>query len=342
VARVDEHRADEWRDRGRHFRWAPAAGDAPAVEVFHVELGDVDAPALVLVHGFPTSSVDWFEVAQQLSDRYRVCALDFPGFGFSDKPLGWGYRLTRDAELLEHYVSEVLALESMVMFAHDRGSSVAMIHTTRTASRARLEHLFLSNANLFLPLSNLTRAQLLMLDPATGPALLAQATPQQLAEGMGQTTYTPARGADDAEVRALATIFAHGGGLPVLHETIQYLVERAQDETTWLEALAAVDVPTTFLWGICDTVAPPRVVNHVWDAFMRRKPGRNSLYFIPEANHYVQNDRPDSVVEAFVHALTAPDDAAPGAISPQPASPILVDRSRAELPRAVDVLRRAE
>jgi pimeloyl-ACP methyl ester carboxylesterase len=312
------------------------------VEVFHVELGDVDAPALVLVHGFPTSSVDWFDVAERLSDRHRVCALDFPGFGFSDKPLGWGYSLTRDAELLEHYVSDVLGLESMVLFAHDRGSSVAMIHTTRTASRARLEHLFLSNANLFLPLSNLTRAQLLMLDPATGPALLAQATPQQLAEGMGQTTYTPARGPDDPEVQALATVFEHGGGLPVVHETIQYLVERAQDETAWLDALAAVDVPTTFLWGICDTVAPPRVVNHVWDAFMRRKPGRNSLYFIPEANHYLQNDRPDSVVEAFVHALTAPDDVAPGAISPQPASPILVDRSRAELPRAVDVLRRAE
>ncbi|HEU5307402.1 MAG TPA: alpha/beta hydrolase [Acidimicrobiia bacterium] len=336
------NRAEVWRNRGGHFRWVPAGGGAAAVEVFHVELGDVDAPPVVLVHGFPTSSVDWFDVAQQLSDRHRVCALDFPGFGFSDKPLGWGYGLRRDAELLEHYVSEVLGLESMIMFAHDRGSSVAMIHATRVESQVRLEHLFLSNANLFLPLSNLTRAQLLMLDPATGPALLAQATPQQLAEGMGQTTYTPARGPDDPEVQALATVFAHGGGLPVLHETIQYLVERGNDETTWLDALAAVDVPTTFLWGICDTVAPPRVVNHVWDAFMRRKPGRNSLYFIPEANHYVQNDRPDSVVEAFVHALTAADDVPPGAISSRPASPILVDRSRAELPRAADVLHRAE
>ena len=77
------NRGDAWREKGTWFSWAPRSGDADEVQIFHVELGDADAPPLVLVHGFPTSSVDWFEVATQLSDRYRVCAMDFPGFGFS-------------------------------------------------------------------------------------------------------------------------------------------------------------------------------------------------------------------------------------------------------------------
>ena len=247
------NRAEQWRDQGRYFSWQPRAGDAAEVEVFHVELGDPDAPPLVLVHGFPTSSVDWIEVATLLSDRYRVCAMDFPGFGFSDKPLGWGYSLVRDVEVLEHYVAEVLGLESMTMLAHDRGSSVAMIHTTGE-SAVRLEHLFITNGNVFLPLSNLNPAQRLMLDPATGPAMLAQAAPEQLAAGMGLATYTPPRGPDDPEVEALTTIFSHGTGLPVLHETIQYLVERAEHEDAWLRTLAAMDVPTTFIWGLNDTV----------------------------------------------------------------------------------------
>jgi pimeloyl-ACP methyl ester carboxylesterase len=265
--------------------------------------------------------------------------MDFPGFGFSDKPLGWGYSLLRDAEVLEHYVAHVLGLESMILFAHDRGTSVAMIHTTQGDSRVPLDHLVLTNANIFLPLSNLTKAQRLMLDPATGPSLLAQATPQQLAEGMGQTTYTPARGTDDPEVQALAAVFAHDNGLVVLHETIQYLVERSQDETSWLEALAALEVPTTFIWGLYDTVSPPRVVSYVWDEYMRKKPGRNSLYFVPDANHYLQNDQPESLVEAFLHALDAPEDSPPGAIAARLAAPLLVDRSRAELPRAADLLK---
>src|SRR5215207_6220264 len=135
------NRAEQWRDEGDFFTWKPKSGDADAVKCFHVELGDPEAPPVVLVHGFPTSSVDWVEVAELLSDRYRVCAMDFPGFGFSDKPLGWGYSLMRDAEVLEHYIAEVLGLDSMIMLAHDRGSSVAMIHTTNVESPVDLEHL---------------------------------------------------------------------------------------------------------------------------------------------------------------------------------------------------------
>jgi pimeloyl-ACP methyl ester carboxylesterase len=109
------NRADAWRDKGSYFSWSPRSGDAAELQVFHVELGDEGAPPLVLVHGFPTGSIDWFEVAERLSDRYRVCAMDFPGFGVSDKPLGWGYSLMRDAEALEYYVAEVLGLESMIL-----------------------------------------------------------------------------------------------------------------------------------------------------------------------------------------------------------------------------------
>jgi pimeloyl-ACP methyl ester carboxylesterase len=69
------NRADAWRDKGSYFTWSPRRGDAAEVQCFHVELGDADTPPLVLVHGFPTSSIDWFEVAERLSERYRVCCL---------------------------------------------------------------------------------------------------------------------------------------------------------------------------------------------------------------------------------------------------------------------------
>jgi pimeloyl-ACP methyl ester carboxylesterase len=201
-----------------------------------------------------------------------------------------------------------------------------------------LEHLFITNGNIFLPMSNLTQAQRLMLDPQTGPALLAQGTPEQLAVGMGQTTYTPPRGPEDPEIEALIAIFSHGEGLKVLHETIQYLVERSRDEDSWLTALAAMDVPTTFIWGVYDTVSPPRVISYVWNEYMMKKAGRNTLYFIPDANHYLQNDQPEALVETFLHALEAPDDTPPGAIAQRLAAPLLVDRSRSELPRASELL----
>src|SRR5262249_28654517 len=136
----------------------------------------------------------------------------------------------------------------------------------------------------------------------------------------------------------LAATFAHNDGIPVLHETIQYLVERAADEGSWLRSLAATPLPTTIVWGVYDTVSPPRVAAYVWHQHLMFKPGRNAFYLIPGANHYLQNDRPDAYVEVLEHALAWPDDAASGPLSDAVDAPLLVDRSRSELPDAQQLI----
>jgi len=341
---MSSSRAEEWRSRGEHFEWRPADAGADPVQIFHVEAGDAETPVLLLVHGFPTSSIDWYETIDRLAERFRVCALDFPGYGFSDKPAGWGYGLMRDAELLGHYLAEVVGTESATVLSHDRGDSVALILAGDHAENLpplRLEHLILTNGNVYLPLSNLTDAQRIMLDESTAPALLENATPELLATGLGAATFFPPREAGDPAVEALAETFAHQQGLQVMHETIQYLVERAGDEETWLRALAGSDVPTTVIWGMNDTVSPPRVPARVWNEHLMLKPGRNSLYFIPDAGHYLQNDRPDALVDATLHALDATGEEQPGAIAPEVGSPVLIDRSRERIPTASEVLRGA-
>ena len=335
-------RAEDWRSRGGYFSWRPAEEDAAPVQIFHVELGDPGAPVVLLIHGWPTSSIDWFEVAGQLSGRFRVCALDFPGYGFSDKPLGWGYSLRRDEELIEFYLAKVIGAEAGVVVAHDRGDSVALIHAARCAegrSATRLEHLVLSNANIFLPLSNLTGAQRQALDAESWSQISAGATPSGLAEGMGAVTFTPPRKPGDPEVEALAAIFGYDNGIKVLHEGIQYLVERSEDEQRWLTALAGAPFPVTLIWALYDTVSPPRVASYVWNQYLMLKPGGNRLYFIPDATHYLQVDRPDAFVKVLLHALEPAGGQPPGALGPELGAPLLVDSSRERRPAAADVLR---
>ena len=338
---MTDSRAEDWRARGAYFSWRPDDPDADPVQIFHVEAGDPEAAPLLLVHGFPTSSIDWYEVVDRLAERFRVCALDFPGYGFSDKPVGWGYSLMRDAQLLGHYLSEVVGTDTATVLAHDRGDSVALILAGGHAADLpplRLERLFLMNGNIFLPLSNLTTAQRLLLDESTAPGVLENATPALLAQGLGAATFFPPRGADDPGIQALTETFAHQDGVKVMHETIQYLVERSADEDTWLEALAESDVPTTVIWGLNDTVSPPRVASWVWNRHVMLKPGSNSLYFISDAGHYLQNDRPDAVVDAVLNALDATVDQEPGAITVARGAPVLVDRSRERIPTAAEVL----
>jgi pimeloyl-ACP methyl ester carboxylesterase len=298
---------------------------------------------LLLIHGWPTSSFDWCGAAGQLSDSFRVCALDFPGYGFSDKQQGWGYSLARDEELIEFYLAEVIGADAAVIVAHDRGDSVALLHAARCAqdrSAARLEHLVLSNGNIFLPLSSLTAGQRNLLDQESWPQIAAVLTPAALAAGLGASTFTPARAAGDPEVEALSAIFGYQDGVKVLHETIQYLIERAQDEQSWLTGLAEASFPVSMIWGLNDTVSPPRVASYVWDEFLMRKPGAGRLYFIPDANHYLQVDRPEAFVQVLRQALAPADGQQPGALDARPGAPILIDTSRARLPAAADLLRR--
>ena len=335
-------RADQWRGRGEYFSWRPAGTDTSSVEIFHVEMGDPEAPVLLLIHGWPTSSFDWSGAADQLSARFRVCALDFPGYGFSDKPQGWGYSLARDEELIEFYLAEVIGADTGVIVAHDRGDSVALLHAARCAqgrSAMRPEHLVLSNGNIFLPLSNLTAGQRHMLDERSWTQIEAVLSASGLAAALGASMFTSPRTADDPVVEALAAIFSHDDGIKVLHETIQYLIERAKDEQTWLAGLSQAQFPVTMVWGLSDTVAPPRVASYVWNEYLMRKPGDNRLYFIPEANHYLQVDRPDAFVQVLDHALQASDGQQPGPLDAEPAAPILVDSSRLRLPAAADLLR---
>jgi pimeloyl-ACP methyl ester carboxylesterase len=339
---MNNSRADDWRSRGHHFSWQPAEADAASVQIFHVELGDPDAPILLLIHGWPTCSIDWFAVAGQLSERFRVCALDFPGYGFSDKPRGWGYSLKRDADLIEFYLSEVIDAEAAVIVGHDRGDSVALLHAARCAegrSAVRLEHLVLSNGNIFLPLSNLTDAQRRILDAQSGPQVTAALTPSLLAQGMGATTFSPAREAGDPDVEALTATFDYDDGIAVLHETIQYLIERSEDEQKWLTALADASYPVTVIWGLYDTVSPPRAASYVWNEYLMLRPGGNRLYFVPDANHYLQVDRPDAFVKVLLDTLEATPGQPPGALEDELGAPLLVDSSREGLPAAADLLR---
>ncbi|OBK62877.1 hydrolase [Mycobacterium colombiense] len=322
----------QWQDGGTELRWrsTTAANDGHEVAVFSRRWGTPGAPALVLVHGFPTSSLDYFGLAGELSAEFDIYLLDFPGYGLSDKPPEpYVYSLYDDARLLVHAITQVWGLTQYRMLTHDRGSSVGMITAGMLAAQdppATPVDLILTNANIYLPLSNLTAFQAALLDPATARATAAATTPEMLAAGMGASTFMPRRTLEDPEIAALAKCFAHNDGIRVLPDTIQYLHERAADETGWLEALSTSEVNTTVVWGIHDNVSPLRVPNYVWQTYLKHKPGRNRYWVLPGADHYLQCDAPGQLAQ--IVRLTAQGDDIPlQTLGNRPDGAVVVDQS---------------
>jgi len=321
----------EWQNGGTQLRWrsSTAANDGHEVAVFSRRAGTPGKPALVCVHGFPTSSVDYFALARELGSDFDIYTLDFPGYGLSDKPPEpYVYSMYDDARLLVHAITEVWGLTEYRMLTHDRGSSVGMIALGMLAAQdppALPADVIVTNANIYLPLSNLTAFQTALLDDATGRATATATTPDLLAAGLGASTFIPRRTLGDPEIAALAKCFAHNDGVRVLPDTIQYLHERAEGETGWLEALSKLPVNATLVWGLHDNVSPLRVANHVWQGYLRDMPGRSRYWVIPGADHYLQCDAPQQLAQ-IVRLTAAGEDIALQTLGDSPDGAVLVDQ----------------
>ncbi|UGT93089.1 alpha/beta hydrolase [Mycobacterium ostraviense] len=322
----------EWHSGGTQLHWrsTTAANDGAEVSVFSRRCGTPGAPALVLVHGFPTSSIDYFGLAGELGSDFDIFVLDFPGYGLSDKPSApYVYSLYDDARLLVHAITRVWQLTEFRMLTHDRGSSVGMIALGMLAGEdqpALPLDVVITNANIYLPLSNLTAFQTALLDPATGRATAAATTPELLAAGLGASTFIPRRTLDDPEIAALAKCFAHNDGISVLPATVQYLHERAADETRWLDELSTMSLNATLVWGLHDSVAPLRVANHVWQAYLKDQPGRSRYWVVPGADHYLQCDAPAELAE-IVRVTAGGEDVGLQTLGNRPDGAVLVDQS---------------
>lgn len=106
-----------------HYRFA----DADGVRVFYREAGQPGAPALLLLHGFPSSSHQFRNLIPLLAERFHIIAPDLPGFGFTEVPAERNYRYSFDnlAVTLGAFV-DVLGLERYALYVFDYGAPTGL------------------------------------------------------------------------------------------------------------------------------------------------------------------------------------------------------------------------
>ncbi len=102
------------------------------IKIFYREAGPKDAPIIVLLHGFPSSSHMFRELIPRLSDKYHVLAPDYPGFGYSDAPPPEQYAYTFDhlADTIDHFLDQN-GITKYSMYIQDYGSPIGFRLATR-------------------------------------------------------------------------------------------------------------------------------------------------------------------------------------------------------------------
>jgi pimeloyl-ACP methyl ester carboxylesterase len=101
--------------------------DVNGLNIFYRESGPKDAPILLLLHGFPTSSHMFRDLIPTLNDKYHIIAPDLPGFGFTDAPDPSDFNYTFDnlAKAMQGFI-DVLELKRFALYIFDYGAPTGL------------------------------------------------------------------------------------------------------------------------------------------------------------------------------------------------------------------------
>lgn len=118
------------------------------LRIFYREAGDPSNPTILLLHGFPSSSLMFKNLMTALSGKYHLIAPDYPGFGFSEFPENSKFDYTfGQIALLVGELTELLALRKFSLYVHDYGCPIGLRLCLNTPEK--IGSLIIQNGNAY-------------------------------------------------------------------------------------------------------------------------------------------------------------------------------------------------
>jgi pimeloyl-ACP methyl ester carboxylesterase len=245
-----------------------------------------DGPAIVLLHGYPSSSYDWRQMLELLPARRLVC-FDFLGFGLSEKPRDHVYSLLAQADLAGQIVGRRVA-GPVVLVAHDMGTSVVTELLARDIEgrlSMELAAVLLFNGSMVLERASLTLSQKL-LRSRLGP-LAARLSTERAFRAQFRRIFSSSHPLSDEEAADQWALLAEAGGHRILDRLTFYLHERVSHAPRWHGALRDWPGRLELAWAGRDPVCTEAVL----EAVLALR-SRAALTRLPELGHYPQIEDP--------------------------------------------------
>ncbi|MEM8770650.1 MAG: alpha/beta hydrolase [Pseudomonadota bacterium] len=256
---------------------------------------DPDAPWLLLIHGFPTSSWDWSAVWPAISARFNLAAADMLGFGLSDKPSNIKYSIDAQADLQEAMLEQLGVGEAHV-FAHDYGDTVAQELLARHNEGAlsfSLKSVCFLNGGLFPEQHRPRLIQKIGLSPLGG--LLGLMMSRDTLRKNFDQIFGENTKASDEEIDGHWELLVENDGSKIFHKLLHYMPERKIHRERWVGALKNARIPLRLINGGQDPVSG----RHLYDHYRQELADADAV-LLDNIGHYPHTEAPDQVASAFL------------------------------------------
>uniref|UniRef100_A0A671KL20 Mesoderm-specific transcript homolog protein-like n=1 Tax=Sinocyclocheilus anshuiensis TaxID=1608454 RepID=A0A671KL20_9TELE len=260
---------NSWRTSGHFFTFR-------GNNIFYKESFGVvgSSDVLLLLHGFPTSSYDWYKIWDSLTQRFnRVIALDFLGFGFSHKPRPHRYSIFEQASVVEALVAHLgLSEQRINILSHDYGDTVALELLYRSdhnrSGHITINSLCLSNGGIF-PETHYPRfLQKVLKDSGFISPVFTRLINFQL--------------------------FSRG--------ILQYINQRLKHRERWVGTLTSTSTPLHMIYGPLDPVNPHPEFIQLYQKLVQR----STVSVLDEhVSHYPQLEDPTGFFNAYLSFINS-------------------------------------
>lgn len=283
-------RVEAWSRRGR-----TEAVEGRQLWVMRREGAD---PLVVYLHGFPSSSYDWWRLLD--SEReHAALGFDFLGFGLSEKPRRHRYSIFEQADLTEAVVGD--PGRPVVLCAHDMGTSVAnelMARDLEGRLGFDLAGVLLFNGSMVVERASLTSGQKLLRSRAA-PLFAALTNKPFFRRQFGQI-FSAEHPLGDQEADAQWALVCANGGRTLGDRLISYVGERTEHAERWHGAIRDWPGELHLAWGLEDPVATTSVLEAV-----RELRPHAPLTELPGLGHYPQIEEPERLLPPLQGLVTA-------------------------------------
>ncbi len=283
----------DWKNKGQYF-------DYKGHQIFHMEEGTGEV--LLLIHGFPTASWDWWQMWEALTARYRVLTLDLIGFGFSAKPRKYPYSILDQADLIEQFLKSK-GIEKVKILSHDYGDTVAQELLARFKGRASkkqegvgIASVCFLNGGLFPETHQALWVQKMLMGPF-GSLVARLFTRKKLGQNF-KNIFGPNTQPTEKELDDFWTLVSGNGGKYIFHLLIRYMQERKDHRARWLGAIQEASVPIRLIDGLYDPISG----QHMVDRYKEIIPNPDVIE-LAGIGHYPLVEAPDLVLKYYLEFL---------------------------------------
>ena len=281
--------ANEWKSKGEFITVNDRKLFVIDTSSFFSTEDKVPTETMVVLHGYPTSSYDYYKVLPELSKHYRVIIHDHLGFGFSDKPLDYSYSLLDQADLALQLWQQ-LGVKKVHLLAHDYGTSVATEIIARNNNNEltiEIENLTLCNGSMHIELSQLRTIQKLLKNKWLGK-YVAKLTTYAIFSKNLRNVYFDKTKVSNNELKDIWMQLEYNEGRKVIHKLSQYINERYTYWNRWIGALKETDLQTNIVRAKNDPVAVPAIAR-----LIATEISNNKLFWIENTGHFPMLENPD-------------------------------------------------